>query len=106
MATTFARGLQTGAETRVFWAVYEDGSTERLETDGQEEPQLHKPGRFVSEAAYNKKLRELQKAKEALVAGLVAEDTERTRGDYEALLGTGLPEATARRLSGYEPEGV
>lgn len=106
-ATTFARGLLTGGETRVFWVVYEDGSTERLETDSQEEPQLHKPGQFVSETVYKKKLAGLEKAKDQLIAGLRAEDNARLDEDYQALLGAGLPEATAKRLSGYgQQEGA
>ncbi|UJV43003.1 hypothetical protein [Streptomyces sp. AMCC400023] len=94
-------GVQPIAATRKLYVLYDDGSTGLMETS-VEEPRLAKPGRFVSEAAYETRLGELRADTGVRVAGLVAGDEERARADFDALTGAGIPEATARRLSGYE----
>lgn len=94
-------GAQPIAATRKLYVLYEDGSTGLMETS-VEEPRLPKPGRFVSEAEHATRLSELRAGTGVRLAELVAGDEERTRADFDALTGAGLPEATARRLSGYE----
>lgn len=108
MATaTFTGGLRTDAETLIHYVIYDDGSTGSFETDDLEkgEPELHRPGRIVTEAVYKKQLAKLRKAHDELVAGLRAADEARLLEDYDALLAAGIPEATARRLSGHEDQG-
>lgn len=89
------------AEPVTYWILYEDGSAGRVQTTTGEEPILTKPGRFVDEAEYTAVFDALRAANEAHVAQLQAEDEQRTREDYEALRAAGVPEATARRMSGY-----
>lgn len=89
------------AET-TYYALFEDGSASRMTSTTGEEPPLSKPGRYVDEAAYEERQAQLAAAREEHVAALLAADEERTRADYEALRAAGIPEATARRLSGYE----
>ncbi|MFI2300190.1 hypothetical protein ACH5AL_15305 [Actinacidiphila glaucinigra] len=96
---------ETGPVT--YWALYEDGSAGLIKSTTGEEPVLTKPGRLVDEAEYTSRAEELKAANEAYVAQLQAEDEQRTREDYLALRAAGVPEATARRMSGYtgpEPE--
>lgn len=94
-------GTEPVAEERTHWVIYDDGSTGRLTATSEELPPLAKPGKFVTEAKYLRRHKELSDAHATYVAGLVAEDEERTRGDYEALTAVGVPEATARRLTGH-----
>ncbi|MDX2643465.1 hypothetical protein PV341_07730 [Streptomyces sp. PA03-1a] len=89
------------AERVTYWILYEDGSAGRVQSTTGEEPVLTKPGRLVDEAEYNEVFEALRAANEAHLAQLQAEDEQRTREDYEALRAAGVPEATARRMSGY-----
>ncbi|MYX39055.1 MULTISPECIES: hypothetical protein [unclassified Streptomyces] len=93
-------------EPVTYWALYEDGSAGLIKTTTGEEPVLTKPGQLVTEEEYTAKFEELRAAHEAHVAQLQAEDEQRTREDYDALIGAGVPEATARRMSGYQGEAV
>ncbi|MGJ5693538.1 hypothetical protein ACM6RM_10210, partial [Streptomyces pratensis] len=91
----------------VFYVLYDDGSTGRIEVIGQEEPPtLSKPGRIVTETEYEDRLAELRAEQERLREEQGAEDEARTREDYLALLAAGVPEATARRMSGYTGPAV
>ncbi|WP_326817852.1 hypothetical protein OIE61_29195 [Streptomyces sp. NBC_01762] len=94
-------GIQPVAEPVTYWVLYDDGSSGRTEsTTG--EPTLTSPGRLVTEAEYQARVDELKAANDAYVAEIQAEDEARQRQDFEALVASGLPDATARRLSGYE----
>lgn len=96
-------GAQPIAATTTHHVLYEDGSTGLIETSGEEPlPPLAKPGRLVTEEEYQARLGALTGQRARYVAGLLAADEERTRGDFEALTAVGVPEATARRMSGYE----
>lgn len=90
----------------VFYVLFEDGSVSRMTSTTGEAPPLAKPGRFVDQAEYDARYAELQAARAEYLAQLQAEDERRTREDYLALRAAGVPEATARRLSGYEGEDV
>lgn len=95
-------GAQEIPETTTYYVLYEDGSTGAIEASGEEAPRLAKPGEFVHEEEYRARLDALKEQRAVHVAGLLAGDEERTRGDFEALTGAGIPEGTARRLSGWE----
>ncbi|GGQ50221.1 hypothetical protein GCM10010250_22280 [Streptomyces althioticus] len=88
-------------EAATFYVVYDDGSASVMTTTTGEEPPLAKPGAFVSREEYEERQDAIKAARDEYVAGLQAEDERRTREDYEALIASGVPEATARRLSGY-----
>lgn len=102
-------GAEVAGETVTYWAVYDDGSAGRIEVTNGEEPVLSKPGRLVTEEEYGERLEEIQAERDRARAELEAADLARTREDYLALREAGVPEATARRMSGYtgpevEPE--
>lgn len=88
-------------EVTTYYVLFEDGSASVMTTTTGEEPPLAKPGRFVDREEYENRQAEIRAAREAHIADLQAEDERRTREDYEALIASGIPEATARRLSGY-----
>ncbi|MFE9319225.1 hypothetical protein ACFYNV_29700 [Streptomyces albidoflavus] len=102
-------GAEVAGEPVAYWAIYDDGSTGRIVVTNGEEPVLGKPGRLVSEEEYAERLAELEAERERKRAERAAADEERTRTDYLALRAAGVPEDTARRMSGYtgpdvEPE--
>lgn len=89
--------------TATVYAIYEDGSTERQQWTGQGEAQfaLSKPGRYVTESEYETFLAGVQAGNEAYEAQLAAAETSTLKGDYDALIALGLPDAMARRMSAY-----
>ncbi|WPR52861.1 hypothetical protein SJI45_19180 [Streptomyces sp. S399] len=101
MSMTITGATEAG-DTVTYWVIYDDGSVGRIEiTNGQQEPALSKPGRLVSEVEYQERLDELRAEQERRRAERAAEDEARTRTDYLALRAAGVPEDTARRMSGY-----
>lgn len=58
----------------------------------------------ISAEEYAAALQQWQAQKDAYIADLKAVDAARQQEDYQALLTAGLPEATARRLSGLRGE--
>lgn len=74
--------------------------------DGMSFPDPPAGAVVIDKAEYDTIHSEIKAAVAEKREAVEAEDTERTRGDYEALLGAGLPEATARRLSGFQGEGA
>jgi hypothetical protein len=58
----------------------------------------------LTEQEWQQEMADWQAAKDAHVADLRAADAARQQEDYEALRAAGLPEATARRLSGFQAE--
>ncbi|MGW3971213.1 hypothetical protein ACWEFD_18175 [Streptomyces ardesiacus] len=100
--------MSTAAETEAttYYVLFEDGSVSLMTSTTGEMPALGKPGRSVSREEYETRQAEIRAAREKYVADLQAEDDRRTREDYEALISSGVPEATARRLSGYTGEAA
>ncbi|WP_406321883.1 hypothetical protein [Streptomyces sp. NBC_00519] len=103
--TTTLEGVAPAGETAVYYVLYEDGAVGKIETDAGGEPLLAHPGRLVSESAYLARLSVVEEESAAFLAELETGDQARTLADYTALTALGLPEETARRLSGYsDPE--
>lgn len=90
-------------EPKQYWVIYDSGAAARIEAIGAQPPTLNPPGRIVSEEEYRQHVRPLHDAHRAHIAGLAEQDTTAQREDYTALVGAGVPEATARRMSGYTP---
>lgn len=92
-----------GENTVTAYVIYEDGTTERQRYIGQPdvEPVLSKPGRYVTEAEYNAALGEINEANAQGLDQLIAAEVATLKGDFDALVQLGLPEAAARRMSGY-----
>ncbi|MEW2568294.1 hypothetical protein [Streptomyces sp. NPDC047070] len=98
--TVTGEDLEQLGETVTYWVIYSHGGVGRVDVTNGAEPEVD--GRLVDEAEYLARLEEIKEGRAAYLAGLLAADEQRTREDYEALLGAGVPEATARRMSGYE----
>ncbi|NEA39275.1 NAD-glutamate dehydrogenase [Streptomyces sp. SID11385] len=92
------------AEPRTFWALYEDGSAGRISVVTAEDapPVLAKPGRVVTEEEHTAYVAELATRRDTHLAEERSRAQARCQEDYEALRAAGVPEATARRLSGHE----
>ena len=86
-----------------YYIIYDDGTLETLiiAGDGLPEPVLDKPGRITSKLEYDqyKALRDEQNA--VFLAELEATEQATRKTDYDALIAAGVPEDTARRLTGY-----
>jgi hypothetical protein len=96
---TIAGAQQVGAPVD-WYVIYDDGTTGHLQMLDGGEPELSRPGRFVSLDEYSDQLGRLRDGTAAHIATLKAADEARHRADYEALIGLGVPEETARRMAG------
>ncbi|MDI9829675.1 hypothetical protein [Streptomyces sp. KAU_LT] len=100
-------GAEPVGDLAEFFVLYEDGSVGRLQvTQGEQPPALARAGRFVSRQEYLARLDELNTATAEHVGRLLADDEERTRGDYLELRGAGIRDESARRMSGYQGPDV
>ena len=84
------------------------GSVSELETSAAEDEDVPLPegAELISAEEYAQALAAIQEANARLVAEQEQQINAAAKEDYEALLAQGIPEATARRLSGYiPPEG-
>ena len=96
-------GGDMGAEPRVYFVIYDDGTLGRIAIEAPgEAPRLSKPGRTVTEKEYQAALDELRDTTRALVSTLRDEDAARQEAEYADLRAAGIPVTTARRLSGYD----
>lgn len=59
----------------------------------------------ISRDEYDAGVAGLEAANAQLAADVMAAEQALAREDYEALIAAGIPEATARRMSGYEGAG-
>lgn len=95
-------GVEPAGDTATYYVVYDDGTAGLIEvTGGHEPPRLARPGTLVPATRYEARLEELTADHAAYVTQLQAAEEARTRQDYEALLSVGVPEESARRMSGY-----
>ncbi|MFC8332712.1 hypothetical protein [Streptomyces olivaceus] len=105
LGTSSLAGHQHVAEKRTHYVLYADGALGKLTMTGDQEPLVTRGGRLVSEEAYEELRASVTSAREARVAELLAEDARRQLADFQDLVGAGLPERVARRLSGYAETG-
>lgn len=89
--------------TTLVYVIYDDGSieTQTITGSGMVEPVLDKPGRVTSEAEYKQYLAVLEERQSIYVAEQTAAEQSALKGDYDALRAAGIPEETARRITGY-----
>lgn len=78
-----------------------DGSVSAHTITGPTAPAAPDGATPVSQAEYETELAMVQARRREHAAQLLADDERRTGEDYAALRQAGIPEATARRLSGY-----
>lgn len=91
----------TDEEVTTVYVVYDDGSIDKITYSGSDMPPLSKPGRVTDEAEYLARLAQLEAQNAAHVDDLQRAAQAQAKADYDALRAAGIPEATARRLSGY-----
>ncbi|WP_037870683.1 hypothetical protein [Streptomyces sp. SPB074] len=98
--------VDVDAESRTFWVLYEDGSAGRIQavTGGDAPPVLAKPGRVVTEEEHTAYVAKLATRRDTHLAEERSRAQARCQEDYEALRTAGVPEATARRMSGHESD--
>lgn len=103
MADTSAPDEQPATAPRTYWLLYENGALARIEAVG-DEVQVPEGAQLLTEAEYEERVQQWQEDNDAHVAALKAADRARQTEDYEALIALGVPDATARRLSGLEDD--
>lgn len=91
-------------ETVTFYLIYEDGSVE-----SQTVPDvpgvaafLSKPGRVAGKVEYDQYLAKLEEQHAIWLSETHAREQQVKKDDYDALIVAGIPDATARRITGYE----
>jgi len=77
-------------------------------TTNQDRDSVHVPegARLISAKAYAKEHAAITAANEEYVGALRLAEEEQQAGDYEALRAAGIPDTTARRLTGHAPAEV
>jgi hypothetical protein len=87
---------------QTFYYEYPDGSlAERVTTAADP---VHPQGvTLLTEAEYATKLEAAEAAQEQQQADIRAEETAAKKDAYDALIAVGIPEASARQISGYSP---
>lgn len=83
------------------YAKYDDGSIDQISYSGDTLPPLSKPGHYIEKAEYDVLAAEMEAANQAYLDELRRQEQEAVHADYLALRAAGVPEATARRLTGY-----
>ena len=102
MSSMAIAGASPVGELVEWFVIYDDGTTGRMQVSKGTEPTLSRSGSFVSEEEYGARVQQLGEGTAAHVAELQAADEARQAADYEALVGLGVPEDSARRMAGYD----
>jgi hypothetical protein len=89
-----------------FYVVFENGALGRITAAEGLEPVLADGAKLVSQAVWEGLQAQMREQHEARVAELEAEEEETRRRQYEDLRAVGMPEATARSLSGFTGQAV
>ena len=90
--------------TVTFYIIYEDGSVEAqtLPDIPDVEPVLTKAGRVSGKIEYDQYLFRLNEQNNIWMGETQAREQQLLKADYDALIAAGIPEATARRITGYD----
>lgn len=86
-------------DSDTFYIIYDDGSVEAQTLVG--EPVLSKPGRIAGEIEYNQRLAAIEEHNSIYMEEIHAAEQAALKTDYDALIAAGIPEVTARRITGY-----
>jgi hypothetical protein len=100
---TMMPGAQPIAETHTYYVQYDNGALGRIETS-EETPVLTRPGQLISEEEYQTLLAAVKAARQEHLDDLMNAEASQKQEDYQALRLLLVPEATARRLSGWTGE--
>lgn len=94
-------------EETVIYYQFGDGSVaERVVTGGTGTPTPPDGAVEITEAEYQAALATIVDENQQGRDDLEEEEQARAKGDYDALIALGMPEETARRLSGYRGPAV
>ncbi|MEZ7005814.1 hypothetical protein [Streptomyces sp. AD55] len=94
-------GFEPERPSRQLFAAFDDGVVARITVQGDREPALTRGGRLISEAEYEERRAAMAAAHDARLAELHELETARCLTQYQDLTRAGIPDATARSLSGY-----
>ncbi|MFI9418092.1 hypothetical protein [Streptomyces werraensis] len=95
------------AETIQYFRTADGVLASRKTTADAEEPQpLPEGATALTEEEYETALAAVEEARQQHAEELIATDRANQLADYTALRTSGIPEATARRLTGYEGPDV
>ncbi|MFF4755544.1 hypothetical protein ACWD5R_32045 [Streptomyces sp. NPDC002514] len=83
------------------WALYDDGTLGSLTLFGCGLPELPRPGKLITKQEYDRIHAEMMDAHAARLQEMEAVDAARQEREYRHLTEAGIPETTARSLSGY-----
>ncbi|MCF3960600.1 hypothetical protein [Streptomyces fuscigenes] len=83
------------------WVQYEDGSLGSITVTGGQLPELARPGRLITQAEFETLNAAMSAAHTSRLQDMAEEETARQTREYQDLRKAGIPEETARRLSGY-----
>ncbi|MBC9729246.1 hypothetical protein [Streptomyces sp. TRM68367] len=87
---------------QTFYYEFPDGTVQELVTTDAD-PQHPADATLLTEEEYNAKRAAIEQAQAQHRADIQAQEAAESQDDYQALLAAGIPDATARRLSGYSP---
>ncbi|MER5904331.1 hypothetical protein ABT150_30225 [Streptomyces mirabilis] len=80
---------------------FPDGVLGRITVVGDLEPELPDGAKYVTQEVYEELRAELREQHDTRVAEMLATEKDARRQQYEDLVAAGIPEATARALSGH-----
>lgn len=91
------------SDTTTFYIIYDDGSVEAQTVPDVPGVQavLSKPGRVSGKIEYDQYRARLEEQAAIWLAETQAREQQVRKDDYDALIIAGIPEATARRITGY-----
>ncbi|MFD8425932.1 hypothetical protein [Streptomyces sp. NPDC059466] len=81
--------------------LFPDGVLGRIVVSGELEPALPDGAKYVTAEVYEEMRAEMRQQHDARVDELLAAEKDARRAQYEDLRAAGIPEATARALSGH-----
>ncbi|CAL9538084.1 hypothetical protein [Streptomyces sp. enrichment culture] len=95
------------AEATLYYRTAEGALASRTALgDHAEAPTLPEGATELTAEEYAAELADVEAARQAHADGLVAADEANQSADYQALRASGIPEETARRLTGYDGPDV
>ncbi|MGW4731851.1 hypothetical protein ACWEQC_22255 [Streptomyces shenzhenensis] len=83
------------------WVLYDDGALGSITLSGLHLPVLPRPGRVITRDEYDRLSAQMADSHAARLKTMDDEEAARQVREFRDLTAAGIPEETARRLSGY-----
>ncbi|MDH6489685.1 hypothetical protein [Streptomyces sp. SAI-127] len=93
--------FEPAPEPTIYHVLFPDGVLGRVTVTGSQKPVLAGGAKLVTQEVYDMLRAQMLEAHEARVAEMLAAEEDVQRQQYEDLRAVGIPETTARSLSGY-----